>query len=143
MKRKIEKSNESAVVSREVQTGGFTLIETMVSLLLVLLAALLGARMVSSALDGYKRSRIAFNLMQETEWVKNRLLAKPFESGEWKDGTFKSENGPLKIAWEIKGLSTSLKIAKLYIVDQISGAARRTSFYKSKYINGMTGSSRK
>ncbi len=119
------------------RAAGFTIIETAMSLLLVLLAGVLGARMVISALDGYKKSKIAFTQLREMESFKDRLLAKPFDSAEWKDGSYKKESGPFNIEWEIKNISATLKAVYISIVYKYNGSTKRSYFYKSKYINSQ------
>jgi prepilin-type N-terminal cleavage/methylation domain-containing protein len=117
--------------------NGFTLIEILVSLSLILLSALMGARVMASAIGSYKKSRAGFSLLQKTESFKHQLLSQPFDSEDWQNGSFQKQEVGFGFEWKIKPISSSLKIAELSIKDKANQFARYTYFYKSKYIKNI------
>jgi prepilin-type N-terminal cleavage/methylation domain-containing protein len=117
--------------------NGFTLIEVSVSLLLILLAALMGARVMVTAIDSYKKSRIGFTLIQRCQSLKQELMSRSFSSDQWQEGAFLKEEGGFRYRWEIKRISDSLKFAELSVKDKINGMGRQTYFYKSKFIKNI------
>jgi len=111
---------------------GFTLIETLVSLLLIAMAILLIAKVIVCAFDGLKKSRIRLNVSQEMESCKNQLLSKSFDCNELKAGSYSKKENHIKKNWEIKSITPTLKIIHLSI--SYKGLTKRVYFYKSKYI---------
>ena len=113
--------------------NGFTLIETLVSLLLVTLAVVFISKMLITGIEIQRKSEIRFHLLQEMENCKNELNSKPFGSIELKQGSYSKKVDPGNISWNIADISPTLKIIRLLISSK--GAAKRFYFYKSKYIN--------
>ena len=111
---------------------GFTLIETLVSLVLIALAILLIAKVIVCAFDGHKKSRIRLNVSQELEFCKNQLLSKSFDSDELKVGSYSKKENHIKKNWQIKSITPTLKI--IHLVISYKGLTKRVYFYKSKYI---------
>ncbi len=111
---------------------GFTLVETLFSLLLILLAILLMTRVIICAVDGLKKSRIRFNTIQEIESRKNRLLSTPFDSVELEDGSYSKEENHFKMKWIIKSITPTLKVIDLWV--SYRGLTKRAYFYRSKFI---------
>jgi len=114
---------------------GFTLIETLVSMILVLWVVLTAGMLLCSALKGYRNSRAAFKIMVETEYLKNRFLSYPFDSKHWLEGNYMEEGNPYKKNWSVKNISPTLKIIHLSLVDKGRGKNERIWFYKSSTIN--------
>lgn len=116
--------------------NGFTLIETLVSLLLIALAILLISEVIVCAIDGHKKSQIRFKIGQEIESCKNRLLAKSFDSVELKDGSYSKEENHCTMTWDIKSITPTLKMIHLSVEFEyrFKGLTKREYFYKSKYI---------
>ena len=113
--------------------NGFTLIEILVSLLLVTLAVIFISETLIAGIEIQRKSGIRFHLLQEMENCKNELNAKPFDSLELKQGSYAKKVDPGNLSWDITDISPTLKIIRLFISSK--GAAKRSYFYKSKYIN--------
>lgn len=118
--------------NRRQRHGGFTLVEIIVSWLLVLLALLFVCRIIVFAFDGLKKSRIRLQMSQKLESSRDRLLSKPFNSPDLAEGHTVSEDGLFKIDREITGLSPTLKRIRFSVSYKI--LTSRLIFYKSKYI---------
>lgn len=112
--------------------GGFTLIEVLVSWVLVLLALLFVGDIIIFSINGTGMSRTRMEMSQKLEACKNELLAKPFDSAELEDGSFSSIDGPFKINRHINSVSSTLKKVTLSITYKI--LCKQIYFYKSKYI---------
>jgi prepilin-type N-terminal cleavage/methylation domain-containing protein len=124
--KKIEK------MKSQEKEKGFTLIELLVSLLLVLLALLFIFNIIVFSIDGSKKSHIRLHLSQKLESCKNRLLSKPFDSEELKDGHSSIDEKPFKIYQAINSISPVLKKIKISI--SYRSLTRQIFFYKSRYI---------
>jgi Tfp pilus assembly protein PilV len=112
--------------------GGFTLIEVIVSWVLVLLALLFVGDIIIFAVNGTGMSRIRIEISQKLEACKNELAGKPFDSAELEAGYYSSNEGPFKINIQIDGLSSTLKKVTLAITYKT--LCKKIYFYKSKYI---------
>ena len=131
-KFKLMKCNEANLRQGE---RGFTLVEIIVSWMLVLLSLLFVCRIVVFAFDSFKKSRIRLQMTQKLESSKNLLLSKPFQSTDLSAGHTAGEDGLFKIDQEITDLSPTLKRIRLSISYKI--LTRQIIFYKSKYIPGV------
>ena len=117
---------------KETKNKGFTLMEVLVSLLLVTLAVLSIARIIVFALDAHRRSVVGFTMVQEIENYKNSFLAKPYESSDLADGSYSKKNGKFELTWNIESLSATLKRINLSISYKVYN--KKIYFYKSKFI---------
>jgi Tfp pilus assembly protein PilV len=111
---------------------GFTLVEIIVSWMLVLLSLLFICRVVVFAFDSFKKSRIRLHMSQKLESAKDLLLSKPFHSSDLEEGYTAVEEGLFKIDRKITDLSATLKRIRLSI--SYKTLTRQLIFYKSKYI---------
>ncbi len=112
--------------------NGFTLIDSLFSLILIILALLFITKIFFFSMKGNQRSFTRLQLSQEMETCKNRFLSKPFHSPELAEGRATSENDRLKIASTIHTISPGLKKITLSVSSQY--LTRQTYFYKSRYI---------
>lgn len=120
---------------RVKRDSGFTLIEVLISLLLVSLALVSITNIIGFALDGYRKSVIRFRMVEEIENCKNRLIAKSFDSIDLSAGSYGKKEGEIKITWNIKDLSPTLKRFSLSSSYKVYN--RRIYFYKSKFITNQ------
>ena len=111
---------------------GFTLIEVIVSWLLVLLALLFVGDIIIFSVSGTGMSRIRMEISQKLESCKTELAAKAFDSMEFDNGTSSTVDGPFKINRHITSLSPTLKRVTLSITYKT--LSKQIYFYKSKYI---------
>ena len=100
---------------KETKNNGFTLIEVLVSLILIALTLVSAARIISFALDAYRKSVIRFTMVQEMENCRNELLAKPFDSIDLADGEYTKQDGKIILNWHIESLSPEIKRVRLSV----------------------------
>ena len=112
--------------------SGFTIIETLFSLLLISLALMSICQMITAAIDAQKKSNIRFNMQQKMEYCRNQLVSKSFAATELEEGSYSSEENPLKINWDIKNISPTLKLIHLSV--SYKRITKKAYFYISKYI---------
>lgn len=122
----------SRTIKRKSKEKGFSLIELLFTMLLVLAALLLMSNVIIRSIDGNKKSYIRFQLSQKLESGKNRLLSKPFDSEELKDGRSVTQEDSFKVVRSISSLSPTLKVITLSI--SYKTLTRQIFFYKSRYI---------
>jgi len=134
IKRYFEKNQ--SVQSVKLESIGFTIIETLFSLLLVALAILLISKTMVSAIDTNKKSNLRFNMQQTIECRKNQLLSKPFEDPQLKEGTYKQNDRYFRINWNISDISPTLKFIDLSV--SFKTLTKRIQFYKSKEIKNIS-----
>lgn len=115
------------------KSEGFSLIEVLISLLIVSLAMISIVRCMTYSLAEYRKSVIRFNMVQEMENCRNRLLAKDFDSFDLGDGKYEKNGGRTALTWKIESLSTTLKRIKLSVSYNVY--RRNIYFYKSRFIN--------
>jgi type II secretory pathway component PulJ len=111
---------------------GFTLIETMVSLSLVMLAVLFSARIIVFALEQSRRSALRFQLLEKLDYYKNYLSSLAFAAPDLDPGEHGMANGAFQVSWRVQLTAPCLKFVRL------TAATPRYSlplfFYKSKYF---------
>ncbi|MCX6579882.1 MAG: hypothetical protein NT166_06820 [Candidatus Aminicenantes bacterium] len=112
--------------------GGFTLIEVIVSWVLVLLALLFVGDIIIYSINGTGMSRTRLEMSQKLESCKSELAGKPFNSVELEDGSFSTVEGPFKITRHIVSLSSTLK--KITLAVTYKTLCKQIYFYRSKYI---------
>ena len=115
------------------KTRGFTLIEVLVSLLLVTMAVVFISQTLITGIEIQRKSAIRFHLLQELENCKNELNCKSFDDVDLKQGSYSKKIAAAEICWDISDISPTLKIIRLVISAKY--AARRSYFFKSRYIN--------
>jgi prepilin-type N-terminal cleavage/methylation domain-containing protein len=119
-------------VKQQEKEKGFTLVELLISLMLILVALLFILNIIVFSIDGSKKSYIRLQLSQKSESYKNVLLSKPFDSMELQDGQSSIDEAPFKIYQDIISISPTLKRIKISIF--YKSLSRQIYFYKSKYI---------
>jgi len=133
------KTKESRIRERENERPmrGFTVVETLVALLLIALALVLVSNIIVTAAGVYKKSQLRLQAEQEIESRKNRLLSGPFDSVELQEGHYLKEDPLFKMKWDIKNITPTLKLIDISITYKYNyyRLTGKTYFYKSKYIN--------
>jgi Tfp pilus assembly protein PilV len=112
--------------------SGFTIIETLFSLLLILLALMSISQMITAAIGAQRKSTLRFNMQQKIEYCRNQLLSKSFAAAELEEGSYSTAENPLKINWDIKDISPTLKFIHLSV--SYKKITKKAYFYKSRYI---------
>jgi len=123
------------------RTGGFTLLETLVALVLILFLFMGISRVVVYSYDHYKKSRLDLDMRQALESRRDQLLSKTYDAPEMTEGSHRSTDGTYSLDWEIRLLSSTLKRVKLSISYKYKDSVltRQMYFYKSKFILGKKG----
>ncbi len=116
---------------------GFTLIETMISLVLVSMGLILISNIILFSMDAHRKSTIRFNMLQKLEYYKTKLITRPFDSSELQDGSYARDDEKFKLSWSIKSITPTLKKIRLTILYQGTVFNKKIYFYKSKFIKEM------
>jgi len=119
-------------VKKPGKDSGFTIIETLFSLLLISLALVSISQMITAAIDAQKKSTLRFNMQQKIEYCRNQLVSKSFAAAELEEGSYSIVETPLKINWDIKNISPALKLIHLSV--SYKKITKKAYFYISKYI---------
>lgn len=112
--------------------SGFTIIETLFSLLLISLALMSIAQMITAAIDAQKKAALRFNMQQKIEYCRNQLVSKSFAAAELEEGSYTNAEPPLKIKWDIQDISPTLKSIHLSV--SYKKITKKAYFYISKHI---------
>ncbi len=116
-----------------MKNKGFTIIETMISLMIIMVGVVQIAAIIGQSIHLSARSRRVFYINQKLENIRNKLLSENYDSIKLKAGkTTKNDDG-YKVYLKIVDVTSSLKTINLSIIDK--GIRQKKYFYKSKYIN--------
>lgn len=111
---------------------GFTLIETLFSLLLVFIALIFICKTLIFSIYTNRNSLIRFEIIQKYEYYKYYLCSRSFDSNELKKGDHLKYENKFKINWIVKNITTSLKKIKIKI--SYKKLTKQNFIYKSKFI---------
>jgi prepilin-type N-terminal cleavage/methylation domain-containing protein len=111
---------------------GFTLIETMIALVLVTMAMLFMAAALSHSHSQYRLSFKRFAVIQRLENLKNQLLSLPFDSAESAIGVHSVREERIRIVWVVSASSPALKRIEGTVFDPLT--KRTLVFFKSKFL---------
>ena len=111
---------------------GFTLIETMIALVLVTMAMLFMAAALSHSHSQYRLSFKRFAVIQRLENLKNQLLSLSFDSAESAIGVHSVREERMRIVWVVSASSPALKRIEGTVFDPLT--KRTLVFFKSKFL---------
>ena len=111
---------------------GFTLIETMVSMSLIMLAVLFSARIIVFALEQSRRAVLRFRLVEKLDDYKNYLSSLSFAAPGLAAGEHGEENGGFRVSWRVQLITPFLKSVRLEAATP--HYALPLFFYKSGYF---------
>lgn len=117
-----------------IHPKGFTVMEVLVSLVLVLMVLLGVLRMISAAFDGYRNAGEAFRMYQRMDEFRSRMLSESFDSIKWQTGEYNLQDQWFDIKWSIRHVTPGLKVVRLRFIRKRNGVTRSSSFYKSRHI---------
>ncbi len=117
----------------QVHNKGFSLLEMMVSLMIVAVSVFMLASILTVSLHSGKRSSIRLQLDQVYDGYQNRLISQSFESELLLPGKHDSDEEPFEIRWHTQDLSETLKKINL-AVSYRNQTEKRGYFYKSRFI---------
>jgi prepilin-type N-terminal cleavage/methylation domain-containing protein len=128
--------NLNCSFKEEKMKKGFTLIETLVAMSLVLLAVLLSARITVSVLDQTRKSAMRFRLLEKLDYYKNYLSSLSMAAPELEAGEHREGSPEFQISWRVENVALFLK--KINLTVTMLHVALPLSFYKSKYIQEVS-----
>jgi hypothetical protein len=111
---------------------GFTLIETLASLALLMLAVLFSARIVVFALDHSRNSSLRFRLIETSDYYKNYLSSLPFSAPDLADGSHRQDSQRFIVTWRVEPAVDGLKKINLLVAGP--NYSLPMAFYKSHFI---------
>ncbi len=111
---------------------GFTLIETLVALTLLLLAILFSARVMSFALQQLRQSVLRFRLTETGDYYKHYLSSRPFPALELAEGDHRQKSREFLVTWQVEAVAAGLK--RITLLAAAAHASVSTVFYKSNFI---------
>jgi len=114
--------------------AGFTLVEILVSMILISFASMFMMKCIITSLNSVKNSNIRFQVSREIEIKKNILLSKKFNSPELLEGFRKENSNLIKIEINIIDLSPGLK--KLTLTGTLGKYRAVVVFHISESIKG-------
>jgi len=120
---------------RSNSSPGFTLFETLVSLVLVLMGVLFVTQLIFFSLDYCKKSELRLHMQQKLQSESHLLSSKPYEAKELKQGIYSKEDKPFNISWEVSDLTPTIKKITLTVAHK--QFSRKISLFKSKYLFGI------
>lgn len=114
--------------------NGFTIIETMISLFLILIALMFFLNLIIQAKSELKRSQIRFSLYQDYDNFANKLMSLPFNSGQNRFPGSEFSKNKIRVSYLVKNISDSL--TKVTITISNNRLKIQSYLYKSRFING-------
>lgn len=114
---------------------GFTLIETLLALSLVMLAVLASTRTMVAALAWTRQARARFRLVEKLDYYKNTLSSLPHEAAELVPGTHERRDGEFRAQWQVEADGADLKRVRLAVGDGRSWL--RLLVCRSRFIQAL------
>ena len=114
--------------------AGFTLVEILVSMILISFASMFMMKCMITSLNSVKNSNIRFQVSREIEIKKNSLLSKQFNSPELSEGIREENPNRINIKTNIKDLIHGLK--KLTVTGTLGKYRAVSVFHISGSIKG-------
>jgi hypothetical protein len=111
---------------------GFTLIETLVSLSLLMLAVLSSSRIMVSALAWTRQAQARFRLVEELDHYKNYLSSLSFAATELVGGPHGRQDGEFRATWRVDDAGPFMKRVSLAVAD--SRQSLRLVLCRSRFI---------
>ncbi len=114
---------------------GFTLIETLLALSLVMLAVLSSTRIMVAALAWTRQAQARFRLVEKLDYYKNYLSSLPMAATELVPGTHERRDGELRAQWRVEADGADLKRVRLAVGD--GRLSLRLEVCRSQYIQAV------
>jgi len=111
---------------------GFTLIETLVALALLLAAVLFSARITIFALAQARQAGMRFRLLATCDYYKNYLSSLPFSAADLADGSHRQAGREFIVTWRVAPAGTGMK--KIELLAAGLHCALPLVFFKSRLI---------
>jgi prepilin-type N-terminal cleavage/methylation domain-containing protein len=94
---------------------GFTLIETLVALTLLMFAVLFNARVMIFALEQSRQSSLRFHLIETSDYYKNYLSSLSFAAPDLADGGHRQLSRKFVVTWQVEAAEPGLKRINLLV----------------------------
>jgi len=114
-----------------MKNRGFTIIEIMVSLMIISIGIIQIVSIISYSIRISERNKTLFHINQKYEYIKNEILSSNFNS--LKDGITEKTENEYKISIEVQSVLNDLK--KIIITIIKKDINKTYYFYKLKHIN--------
>jgi type II secretory pathway pseudopilin PulG len=111
---------------------GFTLIETLAALALVMLAVLFSAQVMFFALGQSRQADLRFQLLETDDYYKNYLVSLPFSAPDLADGSHQQVSQAFTVSWRVETAEAGLKRIRLLATGP--NYALPLVFFKSRFI---------
>lgn len=111
---------------------GFTLIETLVALTLVMAAVLFSVRITIFALEQSRQASWRFQLMETGDYFKNYLSALSFSAPDLGEGSHRQVSRAFTVTWQVVPIAAGLK--KISLLAAGPHFALPLFFFKSRFI---------
>jgi prepilin-type N-terminal cleavage/methylation domain-containing protein len=111
---------------------GFTLVEMLVSLALLMLAVLFSARIMIFALEQSRQASLRFHLSETVDYYKNYLSSLPFFAPDLADGSHRQVSQKFVVTWRVEPAAAGLKRINLLVAGPHYSLPM--AFYKSHFI---------
>jgi type II secretory pathway component PulJ len=96
---------------------GFTLVETLVSLSLLMLAVLSSSRIMVAALAQTRQAQARFRLVEKLDYYKNYLSSLPPGAAELAPGPHSGQDGEIRAQWRVEDAGAFLKRVRLEVAN--------------------------
>jgi len=111
---------------------GFTLIETLVTSALLLVAILSSARIIVSAMDQTRRAGKRFRLLEKLDSFKSYLSSLPMAAFALSPGCHAGNDREFRVDWRVEAEGAFLKRVRLEVAGGKDSQA--LVFFRSKFI---------
>lgn len=115
--------------------SGITLLETLITLILVLIGVIFISKILLFGLEAQKKSWLRLGIQQKIQYHCQYLLSRPYDSADLLPGEKSKTEPPFDIHWHVEEISPSLKRITLSVAN--GRIFKRTCFYKSKHIKNV------
>ncbi len=111
---------------------GFTLVETMIAAMLLLVAVLSSCRILVAALDLTRQAALRFRMLAALDYYQNYLMSLSDASSELSAGAHAREEQEMRIAWRVEAAGAFLKKIRIRIA--VAQVSLPLLVYRSRFV---------
>lgn len=112
--------------------NGFTLVETMAAMVLLLFAVLSSSRILVASLGMTRHAARRFRMAEALDDARHRLNSLPPTAGELDVGVHRRQDGEFVVSWQVEARGDFLKRVRLEV--SAAGASLGLVFHRSRFI---------